>query len=170
MVHVSDISWRSGTSEDKSNELQVGQAIDVVVLGVNPEKERISLGIKQLEEDPYAEAASSVKKGDIVTATVTAIQANVVEVTLDNGLPGFIKKADISADRQKQRTDSLSIGEKVEGFVLSIDASSHRVSLTVKGLDIKREKEALEKFGSSDSGASLGDILGDAIKQIDEKS
>jgi small subunit ribosomal protein S1 len=169
MVHVSDISWRSGASDDKSKDLQIGQTIDVVVLGVNPEKERISLGIKQLEKDPYAEAAASVKKGDVVTATVSAIQSNIVEVVLDNGLPGLIKKSDISADRYKQRTDTLAIGEKVEACVLSIDASTHRVLLSVKGLDIKREKEALEKFGTNDGGTSFGDILEDAIKRVDEQ-
>jgi small subunit ribosomal protein S1 len=170
MVHVSDISWSTETNEYKSKDLQIGQTVNVAVLSVNPEKERISLGMKQLEKDPYAEAASTVKKGDIVVATVTGIQSNLVDVTLDNGLPGVIKRADISTDKEKQRTDTLSVGEKVEGLVLSIDASTHRVSLTIKGLDIKREREALEKFGATDGGASLGDILGDAIKQIDERS
>jgi small subunit ribosomal protein S1 len=170
MVHIRDNHWQSGSSRDKSKNLQVGQEIDAVVLGVNPEKERISLGIKQCEEDTFAEAASSLNKGDIVHGVVSAIQPNGVEVVLDCGLHGLIRRSDVSADKDKQKSDAFSVGDEVEACVSSIDSSTHTVLLSVKNLEIKREKEALEKFGGGDGGASFGDILGDAIKKMDERA
>lgn len=162
MVHISDVSWAAGSADDKSKNIQKGQKVGVVVLDINPDKERISLGIKQLEEDPYAEAEINTKKGDVVTATVTNIQTAGVDVKLENGLSGFIKKIDISMDKNKQKPDTLAIDEKVEAMVLSID-KSRCVNLSIKALEMQREKEALKQFGSTDSGASLGDILEEAM-------
>lgn len=169
MVHMSDVSWNDGSNEDKSKQLEKGQKIEVVVLDVNPEKERINLGIKQLENDPYAEAASSTKKGDVVVAEVKKIQTAGVDVVLENGLNGFIKRGDISSEKGKQRADVLAVGEKVEAVVLGVEKGSRRVNLSIKALEIQREKEALEQFGSTDSGASLGDILGAAFEKKEEE-
>ncbi|MBQ7524557.1 MAG: 30S ribosomal protein S1 [Alphaproteobacteria bacterium] len=169
MVHMSDVSWSDGSSEDRSKQFEKGQKIEVVVLGVNPEKERISLGIKQLAEDPYADAIKNTKKGDAVVVEVKEIHTAGVDVVLENGLTGFIKRGDISTDRSKQRSDTLGVGERVEAMVLSIDNKSRCVNLSIKALEIQREKEALKQYGSADSGASLGDILGAALQKNEDK-
>lgn len=169
MVHMSDVSWNDGSKEDKSKQFEKGQKIEVVVLDVNPEKERINLGIKQLISDPFAEAANNTKKGDVVVAEVKEIHTAGVDVALENGLLGFIKRGDISSDKSKQRSDSLAVGEKVEAIVLGMEKGSRRVSLSIRALEVQREKEALKQFGSADSGASLGDILGAALKKKEEE-
>ncbi len=158
MVHMSDVSWATGSADDKFKDIQKGAEVDVVVLYINPEKERISLGIKQLEKDPYAEAATNTKKGDVVNAEVIELQTTGVEVKLENGLTGFIKKTDIAREKSRQKPDTLAVGEKIEAIVLSVD-KSRRVNLSIKALEIQREKEALQQFGSTDNSASLGDIL-----------
>ena len=168
MVHVSDVSWNDGSNKDKSKMFEKGQKIEVVVLAVDPVKERISLGIKQLENDPYANATSSTKKGDVVVAEVKEIHSNGVDVILENGLNGFIKSADISRDKTRSKPDALAIGEKLEAIVLGMAKGSRRVNLSIKALEIKREKDALEKYGSTESGASLGDILGVALEKKKE--
>lgn len=169
MIHMSDVSWAAGNSEDKSKNIQKGKEVEVIVLDINPEKERISLGIKQLEADPYAEAETNTKKGDVVIAKVVSIQTAGVTVKLENGLSGFIKKIDISNDKNKQRTDSLQIEESIEAIVLSVD-KSRCVNLSIKTLEIQREKEAMKQFGTTDSGASLGDILGAAMSAKNKTS
>ena len=168
MVHVSDVSWNDGSNKDKSKMFTKGQKIEVVVLAVDPVKERISLGIKQLENDPFADATNSTKKGDVVVAEVKEIHSNGVDVTLENGLNGFIKSADISNDKAGRKPDALAVGEKLEAIVLGIAKGSRTVNLSIKALEIKREKEALEKYGSTESGASLGDILGVALEKKKE--
>ena len=168
MVHVSDVSWNDGSNKDKSKMFEKGQKIEVVVLAVDPVKERISLGIKQLEDDPYANVASEIKKGDIVVAEVKEIQSNGIDVILENGLNGFIKSADISSDKAKRKPDTFAVGEKLEAIVLGIAKGTRKVNLSIKALEIKREKEALEKYGSTESGASLGDILGVALEKKKE--
>jgi small subunit ribosomal protein S1 len=170
MVHISDVSWNSGNKDDKSKDLQKDQTIDVVVLDINPEKERISLGIKQLENDPHAgiEEMNNLK-GKATTATVKEIHSAGVVVTLENGFPGFIRKGDISSDRMGQRTDALTVGETVEAMILGVDRISRVVNLSIKELEFRREKEDLKQFGSTtDGGARLGDILGQAIKEKEE--
>lgn len=169
MVHMSDVSWNDGSKNDKSKDIEKGQKIEVIVLDVNPEKERINLGIKQLAADPFAEAAENTKKGDIVVVEIKEIHTAGADVLLENGLSGFIKKSDISSEKSKQKTDTFAVGEKVEALVLNIEKSSRRVNLSIKALEIQREKEALQQFGSTDSGASLGDILGEALKKKEEK-
>ncbi|MDR1333054.1 MAG: 30S ribosomal protein S1 [Holosporales bacterium] len=159
MIHMSDVSWTGHSNAT----FEKGEKIEVVILDVKPDKERINLGIKQLVEDPHSAAASKVKKGDIVVTEIKAVHAAGVDVTLESGLRGFIKKIDISSDRLHQRTDMLSIGEKLEALVLGVERNGV-VNLSVKSLEIQREKEALKKYGSTDSGASLGDILGAALK------
>ncbi len=168
MVHVSDVSWNDGSNKDKSKMFEKGQKIEVVVLAVDPVKERISLGIKQLEDDPYADATSSTKKGDVVVAEVKEIHSNGIDVILENGLNGFIKSADISSDKARRKPDTFAVGEKLEALVLGMAKGSRRVNLSIKALEIKREKDALEKYGSTESGASLGDILGVALEKKKE--
>ena len=168
MVHVSDVSWNDGSNKDKSKMFEKGQKIEVVVLAVDPVKERISLGIKQLENDPYADATNATKKGDVVVVEVKEIRSNGVDVILENGLNGFIKSADISNDKARRKPDTLAVGEKLEAIVLGVAKGSRTVNLSVKALEIKKEKEALEKYGSTESGASLGDILGVALEKKKE--
>ena len=168
MVHVTDVSWQDGSSEDKSKKIKKGDKIEVVVLGVDPVKERISLGIKQLEDDPYAEAMQSTKKGNIVVAEIKELHNNGLEVVLDNGLTGFIKVNDISNYKSKRKADAFAVGEKIEALVLGFERGTRRVNLSIRALEVKREKEALEKYGSADSGASLGDILGVALDKKPE--
>ena len=135
------------------------------MLDVDREKERISLGIKQLESDPFETAGDSVKKGSIVTSTVTATQEAGLEVSLPNGLVGFIRKSDLSRERSEQRPDRFAVGEKVDAKITNIDRATRRITLSIKAKEIDEDKEAMQQFGSSDSGASLGDILGAAISR-----
>ena len=135
------------------------------VLDVDIEKERISLGIKQLSEDPFqSTAASGFKKGDVVTCTVTAVNDGGVEVTVD-GLSGFIRKSDLSRDRAEQRPERFAVGEKVDAKVTLFEKASRKLTLSVKAREIDEEKQAMAEYGSLDSGASLGDILGAAFNK-----
>ncbi|MEM8624700.1 MAG: S1 RNA-binding domain-containing protein, partial [Pseudomonadota bacterium] len=163
MVHLSDIAWeRSG--EDAIQDFKKGDMVRAVVLDVDTEKERISLGIKQLGGDPFAEATQGLKRGAVVTCTVTAIEDGGVEVEVD-GMKSFIRRSDLSRDRGDQRPDRFSVGDRIDARVTAIDKAARRVSLSIKAREIAEEKEAVEQYGSSDSGASLGDILGAALKQ-----
>jgi small subunit ribosomal protein S1 len=138
--------------------------VKAAVLDVDVEKERISLGIKQLSGDPFKEAVSGLKRGDRVTCVVSEVTSTGVEVTTTNGASGFIRKAELSRDRVEQRPDRFAVGEKLDAKVTNIDAANRRLTLSIKALEIEDEKRAMADFGSSDSGASLGDILGPAIK------
>jgi len=164
MVHLSDLDWKKA-GEDAIKDYKKGDRVKVKVLDVDIEKERISLGIKQLESDPFETAGDSVKKGSVVTGTVTAIQEAGLEVDLANGLTGFIRKSDLSRERSEQRPDRFAVGEKVDAKVTNIDRATRRITLSIKAKEIDEDKEAMQQFGSSDSGASLGDILGAAISR-----
>jgi len=135
------------------------------VLDVDVEKERISLGIKQLQDDPAAESLNRVKKGEVVTCVVTAVQANGIEVKIDDVLTGFIRRAELARDKSDQRPDRFAIGEKIDAKITAIDRVARKLSLTIKGREVEEDKQAMAEFGSSDSGASLGDILGAAIRR-----
>ncbi|MEM6440363.1 MAG: 30S ribosomal protein S1 [Pseudomonadota bacterium] len=163
MVHLSDLDWdRSG--DDAIQDYTKGDMVKAVVLDVDVEKERISLGIKQLGEDSFAAAAGGIKRGDIVTVAVTAIEDGGVEVEHE-GMKAFIRRSDLARDRADQRPERFSVGDKIDARVTNIDKSSRRLSLSIKAREIAEEKEAVEQYGSSDSGASLGDILGAALKE-----
>jgi small subunit ribosomal protein S1 len=165
MVHLSDLSWEKA-GEDAIRDFDKGQQVTVKVLDIDPDKERVSLGIKQLTEDPFAGATASVKKGNVVTCEVTRVQDNGIEVSvLPDGAPGFIRKADLSRDRSEQRPERFAVGDKVDARVTNIDPSSRRLSLSIKAREVQEDKEAVAQYGSSDSGASLGDILGAAISK-----
>jgi len=166
MVHLSDLSWdRSG--EEALAEYHKGDVVRAVVLDVDTEKERISLGIKQLGGDPFSDAIKGLKRGSIVTVTVTAIEDGGIEVEY-GGVKSFIRRSDLARDRQDQRPDRFQPGDRVDVKVTNIDKQARKLGLSIKAREVAEEKEAVEQFGSSDSGASLGDILGAALKQRDQ--
>jgi small subunit ribosomal protein S1 len=163
MVHLSDLSWdRSG--EEAMQDFKKGNMVKAVVLDVDTDKERISLGIKQLGGDPFANATQTVKRGQVVTVAVTAVEDGGIEVEYD-GMKGFIRRSDLSRDRSDQRPEKFSVGDRVDAKITNIDKASRKVGFSIKAREISEEKEAVQQYGSSDSGASLGDILGAALKQ-----
>ena len=164
MVHMSDISWEEA-GEAAMQSYSKGQMVQAKVLDVDVEKERISLGIKQLQADPAAEVLDRVRKGDVVTCVVTKVEQNGIEVKVDEVLTGFIRRAELARDRGDQRPDKFAIGEKVDAKVTAVDRAARRLTLTVKGKEVEEEREAMREYGSADSGASLGDILGAAIRR-----
>ena len=164
MVHMSDISWDEA-GEAAMQHYSKGQMVKAKVLDVDVEKERISLGIKQLQADPAAEVLDRVRKGDIVTCIVTKVEQNGIEVKVDEVLTGFIRRAELARDRGDQRPDKFAIGEKVDARVTAVDRAARRLTLTIKGKEVEEEREAMREYGSADSGASLGDILGAAIRR-----
>jgi small subunit ribosomal protein S1 len=167
MVHMSDIDW-SKPGEEAIKAYEKGQTISVKILDVDAAKERISLGIKQLTPDPFESVVVGVKKGDVVTCKVSAIQDNGIEVSLGdhaNGFTGFIKRGDLARERSEQKPDRFAVGEKVDAKVTAIDKGTRKVTLSIKAREVEEEKQAMAEYGSSDSGASLGDILGAAIKK-----
>jgi small subunit ribosomal protein S1 len=169
MVHMSDISW------DEPGELAIarynkGDVVKAKVLDVDVEKERISLGIKQLKEDPAAAALEGIHKGGIVTCVVTGIQANGIDVKVGDVLTGFIRRSELARDKADQRPDRFAVGEKVDAKVTAIDRTARKLQLTIKGKEMDEEKTAMAEFGSSDSGASLGDILGAAIRRRNQQA
>jgi small subunit ribosomal protein S1 len=132
------------------------------------EKERVSLGIKQLDSDPIEKAGTSggaLRKNQVVTGTVTEVNDGGIEVELDGGVKSFIRRADLARDRNDQRPERFGKGDKVDALVTSLDKATRKVSLSIKAREVAEEKEAVEQYGSSDSGASLGDILGAALKK-----
>ncbi|HSO43023.1 MAG TPA: 30S ribosomal protein S1 [Rhodospirillales bacterium] len=169
MVHLSDLSWnRSG--EEVLAEQRKGEMVRAKILDVDVDKERISLGVKQLEDDPFAASAGKFKKGDVVTCTVTAILENGIEVQVGDGLTGMIRKAELSRDRSEQRPDRFATGEKIDAKITQLDMAARRVSLSIRARELDDEKKAVATYGSSDSGASLGEILGAAIKEKRERA
>lgn len=168
MVHINDISWERVKDEDFAK-FKKGDAVTVKVLEIDVEKERISLGMKQLTDNPYGDSDIEIRKGVVVTCLVTDAKEDRLEVTLPNGLHGFIKKADLAKDRQDRKTDRFAVGEKVDAKIISVDRTGRKVGLSIKALEIEEEKQVMAEFGSSDSGASLGDILGLAINKKTEE-
>ena len=162
MVHLSDLTWE-GRGEDVIGDYRKGDMVQAVVSEVDVEKERISLSVKALGGDKFADAVGGVKRGSIITVEVTAIEDGGIEVEYE-GMKSFIRRSDLSRDRAEQRPDRFGMGDKVDVRVTNIDAKTRRLGLSVKAREIAEEKEAVEQYGSSDSGASLGDILGAALK------
>jgi small subunit ribosomal protein S1 len=161
---LSDLDWNR-PGEQVIEEFHKGDVLKAVVLDVDVEKERISLGLKQLAGDPFAEAGE-VRKGAVVTCEVIEVKENGLEVKIvDTDLTTFIRRADLARDRADQRPDRFAVGEKVDARVTQFDRKSHKVQVSIKALEVAEEKEAIAQYGSSDSGASLGDILGAALKQ-----
>ena len=169
MVHLSDLDWnRSG--EEALEDYNRGDMVKAKVLDVDVDKERISLGIKQLASDKVADAGDVLRKNAVVTGTVTEVNDGGIEVTVgDTGMSAFIRRADLSRDRNDQRPERFSKGEKVDARITAVDRKSGKISLSIKALEIAEEKEAVAQYGSTDSGASLGDILGAALKDREKK-
>ena len=164
MVHLSDLDWTK-SGDEVIKDYKKGDIVKAAVLDVDSQKERISLGIKQLAGDPI-DALSRFKKGDVVTCEVIAVQENGIEVKVGDGeITAFVKRSDLSRDRSEQRPDRFNVGDKVDAAVMSIDKAARRLSVSVKSLEIAEEKKAVAQYGSSDSGASLGDIFKAAIKK-----
>lgn len=163
MVHMSDISWDK-TGEEAIAEYKKADVVQVKVLDIDVVKERISLGIKQLSEDQVGASMDGIKKGSVVTCTVSKILDSGIEVMANETVPGFIRKTDLSRERSEQRPDRFAVGEKVDAKITAIDKSGRKVNLSIKAREVEEEKKAMAEYGSSDSGASLGDILGAAFK------
>ncbi|WP_417316977.1 30S ribosomal protein S1 [Emcibacter sp.] len=169
MVHMSDLDW-SKSGEDAIAEYKKGDVVKAVVLDIDVDKERISLGVKQLGGDPMA--SSTLRKGSTVTCTVTKVTENGLEVAVgedDQAMDAFIRRSDLSRDRSEQRPERFSVGDKVDALVTSMDKKTRKIGLSIKQLEISEEKEAVAQYGSSDSGASLGDILGAALAEGKEE-
>ena len=164
MIHMSDLSW-DDAGETAMAGYEKSQMVKAKVLDVDVEKERISLGIKQMRDDPAATILDTVHKGDVVTCIVSAVQANGIEVKVNDVLTGFIRRAELARDKGDQRPDRFAVGEKVDAKITAVDRQSRKLTLTIKGKEVEEEKQAMAEFGSSDSGASLGDILGAAIRR-----
>jgi small subunit ribosomal protein S1 len=167
MVHLSDLSWDK-QGDEAVKDFAKGQSLKVKVLDVDPEKERISLGVKQLALDPMAKV-SALKKGDVVTVTVAEVQDGGLEVALEGGAKAFIRRADLARDRNDQRPERFGVGDKIDALVTQVDKAGRKINLSIKAREVAEEKEAVEQYGSSDSGASLGDILGAALSKAQKK-
>jgi small subunit ribosomal protein S1 len=171
LVHLSDISWENA-GEEALEGFAKGDMVKAKVLDIDVNKERISLGIKQLTDDPFAGQADAYRKGEVVTCTVNAVTDSGIDVTIGENIIGFIRRTDLSRDRAEQRADRFAVGEKVDAIVTSVDKKTRKLSLSIKARESAEEKQAMAEFGSSDSGASLGDILGAALAKketTDEK-
>ncbi|MEW9836531.1 30S ribosomal protein S1 [Mesorhizobium marinum] len=171
MVHLSDLDWNR-PGEQVIEEYNRGDMVKAQVLDVDVEKERISLGVKQLARDAVGEAASSgeLRKNAVVTCEVIGIKDGGLDVRLvDHGVETFIKRSDLSRDRDEQRPERFTVGQKVDARVISFDKKTRKLQVSIKALEIAEEKEAVAQYGSTDSGASLGDILGAALKKQGDK-
>ena len=167
MVHMSDLDWNL-SGDDALTAFSKGQTIEAVVLDVDMEKERVSLGVKQLDGDPF-ESLGDLRRGSTVTCEVTAVTDGGLEVGVgDADVSAFIRRSDLSRDREDQRPERFNVSDKLDAMVTNIDQRARRIGLSIKALEIAEEKQAVEQYGSSDSGASLGDILGAALNRDDD--
>jgi small subunit ribosomal protein S1 len=166
MVHLSDLSWDE-SSEDALKAFKKGEKVKAKIIDIDIAKERVGLGIKQMSADPHQGALAGVTKGQVVTCTVTEINDKGIEVSVNETVKGSIKRADLSRERSEQRPDRFAVGEKVDAKILTVDAKKRTVTLSIKQREIDEDKEAMAAFGSTESGASLGDILGAALKSSD---
>jgi small subunit ribosomal protein S1 len=168
MVHLSDLDWKR-PGEQVIEEYKKGDKVRAKVLDVDVEKERISLGIKQLEGDPM-DTAGDLKKGSVVTCEIIEVKEAGIDVKIvGTDLTTFIKRAELARDRGEQRPERFAVGEKVDARIIQFDRRAHKVQVSIKALEVAEEKEAIAQYGSSDSGATLGDILGTALKRASEK-
>jgi small subunit ribosomal protein S1 len=177
MVHLSDLDWKR-PGEQVIEEYKKGDKVNAQVLDVDVEKERISLGIKQLAEGgataapaDVAAAAGELKKGAVVTCEVVDIKEGGIDVKISGtDYVSFIKRSELARDRSEQRPDRFAVGQKVDARVIQFDRRTHKVGVSIKALEVAEEKEAIAQYGSSDSGATLGDILGTALKRKGEEA
>ena len=169
MVHLSDLDWKR-PGEQVIEEYKKGDKVKAQVLDVDVEKERISLGVKQLEADPFAEEGD-LKRNAVVTCEVTEVKENGIDVKIvGTEFTAFIKRNDLARDRSEQRAERFAVGQKVDARVTQFDKKARKVGVSIKALEVAEEKEAIAQFGSSDSGATLGDILGTALRKRGEEA
>ena len=168
MIHTSDLSWDK-PGEEAIKDYKKGMVVKAKILDIDVEKERISLGIKQLSDDPMGAVSATLKKGAVVTCVVSAIEENGIEVDVD-GIKGYIKRGDLAKDRAEQKTERFAIGEKVDAKVTLFDAKTRKLNLSIKAREIDEDKQAMAEFGSTSAGASLGDILGVALAKKAKKT
>ena len=169
LVHLSDLSW-DGNGDELIKSFVKGNTVRAKILDIDIEKERISLGIKQLTEDLASAEIDNIRKGSTVTCTIAAISESGLDVTVGDNIKGFIKKNDLARERADQKTDRYGVGDKIDATVTNIDKKQRKINLSIKAREIEEEKKAMAEFGSSDSGASLGDILGAAIAKKENVS
>jgi small subunit ribosomal protein S1 len=167
LVHLSDISW-DGNGDELIKDYSKGSMVKAKILDIDIEKERISLGIKQLTEDLTSTELGNLNKGSIVTCTVSVISEKGLDVSVGDNISGFIKRNDLARERSDQKTERFGVGDKIDAMVTNIDKKLRKISLSIKAKEIEEEKKVMEEYGSSDSGASLGDILGAALAKKDE--
>jgi small subunit ribosomal protein S1 len=172
MVHLSDLDWKR-PGEQVIEEYKKGDKVNAQVLDVDVEKERISLGIKQLAETEAASGeagAGDPKKGSVVTCEVIEVKEGGIDVKIvGTEYVAFIKRSELARDRSEQRPDRFAIGQKVDARVIQFDRRAHKIQVSIKALEVAEEKEAIAQYGSSDSGATLGDILGTALRRKGEE-
>lgn len=171
MIHESDLSWEGNSAELFKN-YKKNDEIECKVLSIDIEKDRVALGVKQLTENPYADLVTNFKKNTVVASVVTKVAADGIEVNIDDKAIGFIKKNDLSSERSEQKPERFAEGDRVDAKIVSIDKSSRKLILSIKALEIDERDKAIKAYGSTDSGASLGDILGAVLneqKQQDKK-
>ena len=169
LVHLSDISW-DGNGDEIIKDFSKGTSVKAKILDIDVEKERVSLGIKQLTEDVTSTELGNLSKGSIVTCTVSSISENGLDVSVGDNINGFIKRNDLARERSDQKTERFGVGDKIDAMVTNIDKKLRKITLSIKAKEIEEEKKVMEEYGSSDSGASLGDILGAALAKKDEDS
>jgi small subunit ribosomal protein S1 len=167
LVHHSDLSW-SEPGETAIKTFKKGDMVKAKILSLDIEKERISLGIKQLDSDPMEGEFAGAKKGETVTVTVSEVRDDGITVKLSDNIVGFIKRADLAREKQDQRAARFAVGDRVDAKVTSVDRATRKVGLSIKALEMDAHKKAVEEYGSSDSGATLGDILGAALDEASQ--
>ena len=165
MVHVSDLNWDEKECQKILEGFKKGDKVKVKILEINVEKERISLGIKQLTNDPIQNFVEQNPIKSKVTGKIIELDEKFLKIELKDQVFGYIKRVNLSRDKSEQKTDRYAVGEQVDSIIISIDQKNRSLSLSIKEIEIIDEKEALTKYGSSDSGASLGDILGSVLKK-----
>jgi len=165
MVHVSDLDWEEKECQKALEGFKKGDKVKVKILEINAEKERVSLGIKQLTNDPIQDYLEKNPIKSKVTGKIVELNEKYLKVELSDQVFGFIKKTNISKDKLEQKTERFAAEEQVDSIIISIDQKSRALNLSIKEIEIIDEKEALSKYGSSDSGASLGDILGSVLNK-----
>ena len=167
LIHLSDLSWDK-PGEEAVIAYKKGDKVKAKVLELDIQKERVSLGVKQLTEDPFANAARELKKGQTVTCLVSAVLDSGIEVKINDTMTGKIRSSDLARERGEQRPNRFSVGDKVDAKITQVDQAGRKFTLSVKALEIEEEKRAMAEYGSTASGASLGEILGAAISEKEE--
>ena len=168
MIHVSDLHWDEKESAKMLNDSKKGEKISVKILEIDIDKERISLGVKHLTKDPIQEFIDKNPLKSIVSGKIKSVDEKGVTVTLNENISGFIKKVNLAKDRSEQKIERFALDENIDSMIVSFDQGSRKIDLSIKHIEIEEEKNALSKYGSSDSGASLGDILGNALDKKSE--